>query len=431
MMIAGWVAIMKYQSAAKLPTLTTIHSWVGVITVVVFGFNYFVGFFNALLTTFYPDFVLRQAINLNYQHKKLGATAFLLTTMTIITGIMNQLPQGMCYYDPNDDTVRPGYDTDPSAYYPQQSNSCRIGLGLGVTVLLAAFFALGATLDRAVGATQPTTEDSHPKTRSLAAASVSNSASKRAIPLKGRSVPTPPPPTTTGTTTTETNGGNRSSSRPRSEKKNKGDEDPVPEWLRDGEEDEDVESGKTKSRRKSKTSSSSSSARRQSAIQMDAFSSQKFADSPTTTTIPVAVAIDDSSATFTTPTRRSSTSGRPVPPPPGNTTITPLATLSSRRRSALDTLTTTTTTTTAVGYEEPSAPAFSYMHEDDPLNGAGMNIPPPPSYRPSMTPILMEQAATEALHASSPTPNRLPGRRSSQTKSPPPPPPPKRSELKK
>lgn len=147
-MIVGWISIMKYQSSQNLPTLSTIHSWVGIIAVIVLTINYCLGCGMAVLTAWYPTFVVRQSINLRHHHRKIGGAALFLTAAAVVTGIMNQLPQGQCYYHPTDDTVQAAYDLDPSGNYPLQSRSCQIALGLGITVILGTFFGLAYALDR-------------------------------------------------------------------------------------------------------------------------------------------------------------------------------------------------------------------------------------------------------------------------------------------
>ena len=68
-MIASLIAIVKHSYKYKLESLTTLHSWVGVISVCVFGVTYMWGAVMALLTAFAPDSNIRKAIDLRLFHR--------------------------------------------------------------------------------------------------------------------------------------------------------------------------------------------------------------------------------------------------------------------------------------------------------------------------------------------------------------------------
>lgn len=62
-----------------------------------------------------------------------------MTTTAIIAGIMNQLPQGACFYDVNSPFQA---DFDPAENYPYVRGSCQIAHGLGIAVIVAAVFCV-------------------------------------------------------------------------------------------------------------------------------------------------------------------------------------------------------------------------------------------------------------------------------------------------
>jgi hypothetical protein len=144
-MIAGLAAIVHHQFLKKSPSLTSMHSWVGVMAISLFGLNMSWGLVMALLTRFNPDSILRKAFDLRLIHKFIGLAAFGLTTVAILTGITDWLPLGSCYYKYDTaNTYRA--DWNPSNNYGALPVACQIANGLGVVVLLAAmavFIAVG------------------------------------------------------------------------------------------------------------------------------------------------------------------------------------------------------------------------------------------------------------------------------------------------
>lgn len=157
-MIAGYYAIMEYQDRSDSATLSTIHSWVGIMAVATFGLTYLWGATMAFLLLCFPGSVLRQGIDLRWHHRKLGVYALILSLAAVLTGVMNQLPRGQC-------ANGSGYDIDGSKTYVDMPESCKLGLGVGVLVCLAVMFALWAVADRGESfavapATSPTNQNS-------------------------------------------------------------------------------------------------------------------------------------------------------------------------------------------------------------------------------------------------------------------------------
>ena len=137
-MIAGLWAVWKYKIDMKYFNYTTIHSWIGITTIAVYVFTFFWGSFMAILTRFYPDSILRKAFDLKDGHKTLGTLALMMTTMSILTGVMDQLPVGSCF--PN---LPAGvtYEQDAGQYYSQLPGSCKIAYGMAVFVFIATLIS--------------------------------------------------------------------------------------------------------------------------------------------------------------------------------------------------------------------------------------------------------------------------------------------------
>lgn len=149
-MVLGLVAIVEHrQYVVNGPTFSTMHSVVGVMAVGLFGANYIFGAVMALLTAFDPQSVLRKHIDLRRHHRKLGGAALVVTLVAAVSGIMDQMPQGTCFYRP---TSTAGFSSDSTEQYADMTSSCQVSLGLGIVATLAVLFTLSVALDREVTA---------------------------------------------------------------------------------------------------------------------------------------------------------------------------------------------------------------------------------------------------------------------------------------
>lgn len=95
-MITALMAVVKDTLDNRSPSLVTVHAWVGVAAVAVFGFNFVWGSAMGFLTAYHPRSRLRSRLHPLLVHKFLGAAALFLSAVAINTGIMDQLPRGMC-----------------------------------------------------------------------------------------------------------------------------------------------------------------------------------------------------------------------------------------------------------------------------------------------------------------------------------------------
>ena len=97
-LITALMAVVKYTLIQKSPSLVSLHAWIGVCAVAVFGFNFLWGSTMSYLTVFYPESKLRLRLKPLPAHKFLGVAALVLTVVAINTGIQDFLPRGSCNY---------------------------------------------------------------------------------------------------------------------------------------------------------------------------------------------------------------------------------------------------------------------------------------------------------------------------------------------
>lgn len=113
-------------------TLSTMHSWVGVITMTLYALYITWGCILEALAAYIPKH--SKASLMRYQ-KAVFCTSFISTVLAIVTGIQDQLYFGLCVPITN---VKP--DTfDPSSQYDFMPAGCQIGNGLGIAVMATAF----------------------------------------------------------------------------------------------------------------------------------------------------------------------------------------------------------------------------------------------------------------------------------------------------
>ena len=139
--ITSLVAVFKVAYESKSPNLTTIHSWLGILTTCSYVLNFLWGMIMALLTKFNPDSTIRKNIDLSMIHICIGLTAFGLTLVTIISGIMDQLVEGSCFY--TNQSVN-----NPIRNYPNLPDACKIANGLGIVVTITTILVFITVLIR-------------------------------------------------------------------------------------------------------------------------------------------------------------------------------------------------------------------------------------------------------------------------------------------
>ena len=133
-MFAGLWAVWEYKSDVQSYHFATTHAWLGIAAVALFTFTFGFGSLMATLTRFRPESVLRKAFDLKSAHKFLGSWSLTLTTIAVLTGVMDLMPSGTC--SPNR-----AYNADAAALYTTAATSCRVANGLSVVVFIAAGLA--------------------------------------------------------------------------------------------------------------------------------------------------------------------------------------------------------------------------------------------------------------------------------------------------
>ena len=125
--IAGLRAITYNHNVVQVVSnLTSLHSWLGIATITIFGQNFLLGFFHFVLPITSMEWKMRYM----YAHKFLGLLALFAAVATVTTGVINYVSILGCNYpeDPVED--------NPASYYTSIPQGCRIANGLGITFLL-------------------------------------------------------------------------------------------------------------------------------------------------------------------------------------------------------------------------------------------------------------------------------------------------------
>ena len=135
-MISGIWAIWEYKSRLRMPSYTTVHGWIGMSTVVMYVVTFVWGSTMAVLTRYFPDSILRQVFDLKTIHKQVALMTFSLTSMTIVSGLMDKFSATLCtpVLSSTED-----YETDAAKYYPHVPDACKVANGLGVIILMIMF----------------------------------------------------------------------------------------------------------------------------------------------------------------------------------------------------------------------------------------------------------------------------------------------------
>jgi len=97
-MIAGLTAVVKDQFVNKAPSLTSMHSWIGICGVAMFCMNYLSGSFMAMLTSCLPDSKIRTSIDWLTIHRFLGLSALGISSSAIYLGVMDQFGMYKCVF---------------------------------------------------------------------------------------------------------------------------------------------------------------------------------------------------------------------------------------------------------------------------------------------------------------------------------------------
>ena len=136
-MITAFVAIVKDRREVKFATFTTIHSWVGVAAICMFGLTYVWGGCMAALTFLSPNSVVIKHVGLVLFHRSFGMLTMVLCISALCTGVMDRLSEGLCFYELGKGEVY-GTIEDSAVHYSGMPHSCKIAYGSTVAALAAA-----------------------------------------------------------------------------------------------------------------------------------------------------------------------------------------------------------------------------------------------------------------------------------------------------
>lgn len=139
----GLRAVVKDKNANLENNLTTMHSWVGVMSLSCFTVNYIFGCGMALLTQLFPDSELRKNVDLRYFHKRVGVVALCLSAMGVVSGVTNHTGRSCQYVH-----ELSGIDANPSLHYDSLPDACKLSNGLGVSAMLACILLVLAVTSR-------------------------------------------------------------------------------------------------------------------------------------------------------------------------------------------------------------------------------------------------------------------------------------------
>jgi hypothetical protein len=142
-LIAGLRAIVDYEQYNNLPALTSMHSWLGVMTTTLFGMQIIGGFVLGAGTAGGADIGTMKPLAM--MHRALGVITLAFTAVTILSGIQNQLlgprgNNGVSFIGSCGFNVGGNSNDYPARYYNKIPDACRIAYGLGVTVMLSKLF---------------------------------------------------------------------------------------------------------------------------------------------------------------------------------------------------------------------------------------------------------------------------------------------------
>lgn len=129
--LIGLTAVWKSINDDARSNLSTLHSWIGLIAVILLAQNYIIGAFCFLFKVF-PTGVSESYIHI---HKSLGLFTLISAVLAICTGI-----QFITYGCENYATD--GKDSNPAENYHNMSDGCKLANGVGLVVFWGLFLVL-------------------------------------------------------------------------------------------------------------------------------------------------------------------------------------------------------------------------------------------------------------------------------------------------
>jgi hypothetical protein len=145
--IIGLSAVWKSVDTAIDSNLKNLHSWLGLMTVIILAQNYIFGVLHFLLGLF-PKWMTEIYLPI---HKELGTFTFIGGVLAVCTGIQ-YLTVGCESYNTGND--------DPAQNYQYMPDGCKLANGVGVVVFIGMFFILFGIRETVAGGNSPGKQDS-------------------------------------------------------------------------------------------------------------------------------------------------------------------------------------------------------------------------------------------------------------------------------
>ena len=152
-LIAGLIAVFAYSNGNNLPNLTQLHSWIGIMTSVLFFSNFMVTVISIVLPVgflgnLWGDLAYgtnSDVLRVSFEgfHRALAAFSLMLSIMTVLSGIVQYQGLTGCYYTPYPYSLA-SPDINPALHYAALPNGCKVSNGLGVVVVLAFLSVMSA-----------------------------------------------------------------------------------------------------------------------------------------------------------------------------------------------------------------------------------------------------------------------------------------------
>lgn len=138
----GLSAVWTSKNQNREPNLTSLHSWIGLIAVILIGQNYVLGAFHFLISTF-PDRITVQYASF---HTFLGKFSLVVSVLAACTGIQ------YVTYGCGENTVS-GEDANPAQNYIKLKDGCKVAYGIVLLVVFGLLLILFGTQGTATSTT--------------------------------------------------------------------------------------------------------------------------------------------------------------------------------------------------------------------------------------------------------------------------------------
>ena len=171
-LISGMAAVVAFMNPpdskpSEVSNLSSVHQWIGVAAILVFGVNFLLGSTMGVYTACTSPETRKQqssiGSNLLLSHRIVGVTSLLFAGCAIITGVQQFLEGGVCEesYDPNYHLTKMNFaavnngsnaesDSEEAvaSNYGLLNNGCRRGNSLGITIIITLFFVMATLIVR-------------------------------------------------------------------------------------------------------------------------------------------------------------------------------------------------------------------------------------------------------------------------------------------